>query len=310
MRNVFIINPTAGKKVLQAEIIENIKAYFAKNGGEYSILITENAGHAKEVARAEAESGEQVRIFAAGGEGTTFEVLNGIVGYDNVAVGIIPCGSANDFLKYFDSKEDFLDIEKQVNGSVLEIDIIKGGDKYAFNQCTAGLDAVVADNMRRYKKIKGVSGSMAYNLGIINAFFSKGVDMRIKIDGKPIENVKCLFGVCANAPWYGGGYKSAPNAVPNDGELDYTIINIGSKLKTLTVLGTYRKGEHIGKDYCLYGRCSSMEFEADEDMPINFDGEIYKTRKIKFEIVKKGLKLILPGNMAERFIRPKEKVMA
>ena len=47
-----------------------------------------------------------------------------------------------------------------------------------------------------------------------------------KIDGKEIENVKCLFGVCANAPWYGGGYKSAPNAVPNDGKLDYKLISV------------------------------------------------------------------------------------
>ena len=310
MKNVFIINPTAGKKQLQAQIVENIENYFGANGGDYSIVITKNAGHAKEVARSLAETGERINIFAAGGEGTVFEVINGVVGYDNIAVGIIPCGSANDFLKYFGEKESFLDIEKQVNGSYMEIDLIKGGDKYSFNQCTAGLDAVVADNMRRYKKIKGVSGSLAYNLGIINAFFSKSVDMRIKIDGEPVENVKCLFGVCANAPWYGGGYKSAPNALPNDGMLDYTIINIGSKLKTLSVLGTYRKGEHIGKDYCLYGKCSSMEFEADEDMPINFDGEIYSTRKIKFEIVKKGLKLILPGNMAEKFAEKKEKAMA
>lgn len=310
MKNLFIINPTAGKRQRQTEIIADIRDYFSRNGGDYQIVITENAGHAKEVARVEAEKGDQLNIFAAGGEGTVFEVVNGIVGFDNVAVGIIPCGSANDFLKYFGEKEEFLDIEKQVNGSVMEIDLIKGGDKYAFNQCTAGLDAVVADNMRRYKKIKGISGSMAYNLGIINAFFSKGVDMRIKIDGKAVENVKCLFGVCANAPWYGGGYKSAPNALPNDGMLDYTIINIGSKIKTISVLGTYRKGEHIGKDYCLFGRCSSMEFEADEDMPINFDGEIYSTRKIKFEIVKNGLKLILPGNMAERFSHPKEEVTA
>ena len=251
-----------------------------------------------------------MHIYAAGGEGTAFEVLNGVVGYDNVAIGVIPCGSANDFLKYFGDKDEFFDIAKQVNGTEWEMDIIKGGDTYAFNQCTAGLDAVVADNMRRYKKIKGVSGSLAYNLGIINAFFSKGVDMKIKIDGKEIENVKCLFGVCANAPWYGGGYKSAPNAVPNDGMLDYTIINIGSKLKTLTVLGTYRKGEHIGKDYCLYGRCESMEFEAEKDMPINFDGEIYNTRSIKFEIVRKGVKFILPGKVAEKFAPKKDTVNA
>ena len=62
---------------------------------------------------APAESGEELRIFAAGGEGTAFEVLNGVVGFDNVSIGVIPCGSANDFLKYFGNKEEFFDIAKE-----------------------------------------------------------------------------------------------------------------------------------------------------------------------------------------------------
>ena len=310
MKSVFVINPTAGKKVLQTEIIESIESYFAENGGDYEIVITEKAGQAQGICRKMAESGEELRIFAAGGEGTAFEVLNGVAGFDNVSIGVIPCGSANDFLKYFGNREEFFDIAKQVNGTELPIDIIKGGDTYAFNQCTAGLDAIAAEAMRRYKRFKWISGSLAYNLGIVNAFFTKPVDMIIRIDGKPIENVKCLFGVCANAPWYGGGYKSAPNAVPNDGKLDYTIINIGSKLKTVAVLGKYRKGEHIGKKYCLSGRCESMEFEAKKPMPINFDGEIYSTKKIKFEIIKNGIKFILPGAVAEKFAPKKETVNA
>ncbi len=308
MRHVFIINPTAGKRTMQSDIVQSIEKYFAKQGGEYKIVVTSRAGMAREVAKAEAETGDRVNLYAAGGEGTAFEVLNGAVGHDNVAIGVIPCGSANDFLKYYGFKEEFLDIGKQVNGIATDIDIIRGGDKYAFNQCTAGLDAVVADNMGRYKKIKGISGSMAYNLAIVNAFFSKRVAMKIKVDGKEVENVKCLFGVCANAPWYGGGYKSAPSAVPNDGALDYTIINIGSKFKTIPVLGPYHKGEHIGKDYCISGRCESMEFESEQDMPINFDGEIFTTKYVKFEIVKKGVKFILPGKVAAKFAPEKATV--
>ena len=125
--------------------------------------------------------------------------------------------------------------------------------------------------------------------------------MKIKVDGKLLEGIKCLFAVCANAPWYGGGFKSAPDAVPNDGKLDYSIINIGSKFKVLPVLGKYSKGEHIGKPYCKFGNCSSMEFESEKPMPVNLDGEVIYTDKIKFEIIKNGMKFIVPSSLAEKF---------
>ena len=97
MRDVYIINPTAGKQDSSANLIEQIKLYY---GNDAKIIITEGVGDAKIKAEKEAQTGDEVRIFACGGDGTCFEVLNGIVGYENVSLGVIPIGSANDFLKY------------------------------------------------------------------------------------------------------------------------------------------------------------------------------------------------------------------
>ena len=114
MKSLFFINPAAGKGAAQAEIVSKIKSYFAQSGGEYEIITTRFAGDAEQQALKAAQSGEELKMFACGGEGTGYEVLNGIVGYENVQMGVIPCGSANDFLKYFglDSKKDFLEREQ------------------------------------------------------------------------------------------------------------------------------------------------------------------------------------------------------
>ena len=121
MRYVFIINPTAGKGNGTSMIPEIEKTLEGKN---YKIYVTERSAEGTEIARKEAESGEEIRMFACGGEGTGFEVINGIVGFGNVAFGVVPCGSANDFLKSFGNKERFFDIAAQVAGEEKEIDLI------------------------------------------------------------------------------------------------------------------------------------------------------------------------------------------
>ena len=98
MRDVYIINPAAGRLDSTKTLTEEIRKHY---GDEAKIIITEGHGDALIKARAEAETGDQVRIFACGGDGTSFEVLNGIVGYENASIGVIPVGSANDFIKYF-----------------------------------------------------------------------------------------------------------------------------------------------------------------------------------------------------------------
>ena len=294
MRDVFIINPAAGKEDSTKELTAQIREVY---GNDCKILITTGAGDAGVKARAEAETGDDVRIFACGGDGTSFEVLNGIVGYKNAAIGVIPIGSANDFIKYFgfDSKPRFLDIKRQKNGTLLPIDLIKAGDKYCMNQCCAGLDAQVADFMKGFKRLPLVSGPMAYNLAVVKAFLGKiGINMKVITDGKIFKEGSVLFAVCANAPVYGGGYISAPKAVLNDGLLDCVTIDTVKKLQVPSLLPKYKNGKHESLDVCTTGRCESFEFEADRVIPVSLDGEIIHTSSFKCEIVKNGINFVLP----------------
>ncbi len=295
MKYHFFINPTAGKGSLQNGIIENIEKYFTEHGGDYQIHVTNFKGEAMQMSREIARSGEQVTIFACGGEGTVYEVLGGIVGYDNVTLGVIPCGSANDFLKYFESKKPFSDIAAQIDGESVKMDIIKAGSAYCLNGCSVGMDAAVADNMIHFKRWPLVSGPMAYKLAIVKTILGKiGVNLKLTIDdGEPISG-EFLFAVIANAPYYGGGYNAAPKAVPNDGQLDCTLVKKISKPKILKFLPLYESGKHEGLDCCKMTACNSMEFSSDKPIPVNLDGEIVKSTGMRFEIIKKGVSFLLP----------------
>ncbi len=294
MRDVFIINPAAGKADSTTELTNQIREVY---GDDCKILITTGEGDAGVKAKAEAETGDDVRIFACGGDGTSFEVLNGIVGYKNAAIGVIPIGSANDFIKYFgfDSKPRFLDIKRQKNGTLLPIDLIKAGEYYCMNQCCAGLDAQVADMMKSFKRWPLVSGPMAYNFAVVKALLGKlGINMKVITDGKVFKEGSVLFAVCANAPVYGGGYISAPRAVLNDGLLDCVTIDTVKKLQVPGLLPKYKAGKHEELDVCTMGRCQSFEFEADREIPVSLDGEIIHTNKFSCEIIKNGINFVLP----------------
>jgi diacylglycerol kinase family enzyme len=199
MRDVYIINPAAGKDDSTISLTRQIREVY---GDEVKVLITKGSGDAERIAREEAETGDEVRIFACGGDGTSFEVLNGIVGHKNAAIGVVPIGSANDFIKYFgfDLKPRFLDIKRQKDATLIPIDLIKAGDKFCMNQCCVGLDAQVADSMKDFKRLPLVSGSMAYNLALVKTFLGKvGVQMKVECDGEVFRDAELLFAVCANS---------------------------------------------------------------------------------------------------------------
>lgn len=307
MKYYFVINPVAGKRTKQETFANDVKDFFEKNGGKFEIFYTTKPNDGKFFAEKVAKSGEKARIYACGGEGTAFEVLNGIVGYNNVSLGLVPCGSANDFITYFSDRDVFLDVASQINGEEVELDLIKVGNRYAINSCSVGMDAAVAANMKKFKNLPFVSGKTAYVLSLIYTLFSRlGVNLTITLDnGLKTISKKALFAVIGNAPYYGGGFMPTPFANPFDGALDYSVISVVSRPRILTLLKKYRAGTHINLKCSEYGTCEKAVIESVKEVPLNMDGEIIFTKKAEFQIVKNGVKLLLPKTISKAW---KEKI--
>ncbi len=142
MRHLFLINPAAGKKDHTREFQAQIAA--ACSGLEYEVQVSRKPGDITALARQAAQSGEPLRIYACGGDGTLNEVINGVVGFPHVAITHFPGGSGNDFIKIFCDTAPFFQLETLLDPAEAEFDLISCNDDYALNVCSLGLDARIA----------------------------------------------------------------------------------------------------------------------------------------------------------------------
>ncbi len=301
MKHIFIVNPAAGKGSAAKRIIPEIEAYFSAHPElSWEIYQTKEALDGKAYVESIAKTGEPVRFYACGGDGTLYEVVNGAYKYPNAAVGIIPLGSGNDFARVFGGSEKLFDIDAQVNGETVPFDLIDAGGHVAINQCSMGLDAEVCAKQAYFKKIPGVGGEFAYTLSLFYCLFRRlNSEFKIIIDDKEIYEGTMLFSLCASGRWYGGGYKGAPKAVPNDGLLDFIIVRktVG-RLKLAGLVGKYKRGEHLDWDFTTFLRGKKMQIFSKNPAAVNVDGECDYVTESTFRLLQGALPLIVPDKAA------------
>lgn len=188
MRHVFIVNPNAGKGKTHTELKPKIDEYCQAAELDYIVKEAATAQEARSFVREISETGEHVRFYACGGDGTIFEVINGVYPYKNAEVAVLPMGSGNDFIRLFGNKEQFLNIDAQVKGTAVELDLIRCGDWVAINQCSMGLDAEICAKQATFKKIPFITGEMSYVAALIYCFFRKMKNVfTVSIDGAPAK---------------------------------------------------------------------------------------------------------------------------
>ncbi len=295
MKNVFIVNPKAGKKGLAQKLEKEIISYFQIHGGEYEICYTHQSGEGKTIARSHAQKGKPVRIFACGGDGSAFDVLNGMIGYENAVLGVLPCGTGNDFLKYFENANLFSCLDAQMAGEIVAIDAIEAGDAYCLNQASMGLDAKVCEHKDKFNRIPFVGGKLAYTLALVYCFFTAIKNkFTVQVDEQQPLTGEFLFSIAANGRYYGGGYMSAPKALADDGLLDCVTITPVSRLRILSLLKKYTRGDHLNLPICTFTRGTSLTVTCSQEAPVNLDGEVIFKKQITFRVKPKAVQFSLP----------------
>lgn len=304
MEHIFIINPVSGTTNPETYLRAKIEQVANKFSLSYKILVTEYEGHAKEIAKTYSQTGKAIRFYACGGDGTLNEVVEGTLGYPNVDTACIPCGSGNDFVRNFGTKEDFLNLEAMVQGERITIDLITTQYGIATAICSAGLDAQVAYGIPKFRRIPFCGGETSYKLSIITSLCSKlGHQLRIEADGEVFEDNFLMLAIC-NGKTYGGGFIASPNADMQDGLLDFVMVKKISRFRIAKVVNTYKQGKHIvnGKvlpefqDIMTYRRVKEIHIQALDHRPIvvTKDGECAPRMQLDACITPNCANIVIP----------------
>lgn len=295
MKHLFIINPAAGKKESTVALDKRL----SQLSFDHEVVYTKEAGDAERIARQAAQSGEEIRIYACGGDGTLNEVVNGAAGYDNVAITCVPKGTGNDFLKIFGSnyRDLFYDLESLAVGPQTPFDLIDCNGKLGLDMVCAGVDARIGASVHRYKRWHFVSGMGAYVLSLIENVL-KGISrpLHVEMGGQTLDGPSALLCIC-NGRYYGGGFMPVPEAMPDDGVLDMLYVNKVSLYQLPGILGKYANGRYkelpkFVTDY--HGQ--SITFSAQEEITAVVDGEVIRDTTFTVRLSERKINFFYPAS--------------
>ncbi len=312
MKIYFIVNPMSG----QGKAYRTIEEMLESANFEYELYLTEAPLDATRFVKEKCEEhkGETVRFIACGGDGTLNEVANGAVGYDNAEVSCCPCGSGNDFVKYYGGTDRFMDINALATAPATPIDLIKVGDTYSINVVHFGFDTCVLKTMLKVKRMKFIGGKNAYNTGVVTAVLT-GMKNKAKLyaDGELLnEDGTFLLCTAANCSHIGGKFYCAPKARNNDGFIDVCAVKPISRFRLINLINAYEKGEHLDDprfaEIIKYRRCKKFSVEAPEGFSVSIDGELTEINRFTCEIVPSALKFVAPGFKEESCVNTKEEM--
>ena len=283
---VVIVNPAAGRG-RTAKIVDDIRDAFGEEAESWAWYTTVKPGQAEQIATAAAQSGAPV-VIAVGGDGTVYEVVNGI--YDSgSALGIIPTGLSNNLAKALNISEDYKEACKVITeGDTINIDVgaIKGtktgGGRAFLVQAGAGFNAWAS---------MGDSKALGGTLPALTKF--KPFTLTTT-ENTVTRKQEATFIAMVNAPTAAGSLRVAPRAILNDGILDVCLLGNVNQLQLMTLLPQLAKGKYVQHPSLKMSKTSMMEIDATPAQPLVIDGEILGTTPATIWIVPNSLPVKVP----------------
>lgn len=289
-----IYNPSSGRETVKKQL-PYILDRLENAGYETSChATTPEEGCATRAARAAGERGFDL-VIAAGGDGTIYEVVNGLAGLeDRPMLGIIPAGTTNDFARAVGVPRTIEGACDVLCGGVhMPVDIGNVNDRFFIN--IAGGGRITELTYEVPSKLKTMIGQLAY--------FLKGIEMlpsirptyvEIEFDDKEKYEGEIMLFLVANTNSVGGFEKLAPSSEFHDGLFDVIILKKTNLAEFVRIASLAIRGEHIHDDHVIYKKAKRVKVTPREKMQINLDGELGGILPGEFENLHHHFELLVP----------------
>lgn len=291
----------------------NIASDLATHFGPYKVEFTRAAGDGIRLAEEGAKQGRKF-IIACGGDGTVNEVANGILrSGEDTELGVLPSGTGGDFRRTLSIPSTANEAARGLkNGETRTIDVGKvtfnGHDdkeisRYFVGVSSFGLSVSIIERVKNQKALDWIPldtlrGKAGFALSTLQEVLDlNNTTVRVKLDDKEEHLLNTINFCVANARYFGGGMKIAPDAQLNDGFFD--VVNIGD-IKTAKILLNAWKlygGSHLSLDEVKHTHAKRLEIKPSNEnqiVHIETDGELPGKLPARYEIIPGALKVRVP----------------
>jgi YegS/Rv2252/BmrU family lipid kinase len=298
-----IVNPNAGNGKGKKDW-ERISSLLVRENIPVSMKFTEKKCQAIELAREAIETGFR-KIISVGGDGTLNEVVNGVFSQDRVSpkevvLGMIPVGTGNDWGRMFGIPlvyEGAVDVIKENKIMSHDIGLVSyycGSEqhsRYFINIAGLGFEAMVVNKTNRQKD-KGRSNQAIYFYNLLSSLISyKKTNADIIVDGRKTKSKIFSINV-GNGRYCGGGMRQTPDALPDDGLLDITVIRDMGRIEIIKSLKILYDGTILSHPKVDGYRCKNLRVATESVLYTEADGESLGHTPAEFSIIPGGINVV------------------
>jgi len=299
-----IVNPNAGNGKGKKDW-EKISALLDKEHLPFIVKFTERKDHARNLALEGVTSGFR-KIITVGGDGTLNEVVNGVFSNDtcsttDISLALIPVGTGNDWGRMFGIPLDYERAIKIISenrmmlhdiGLISYYEESRKKNRYFINIAGLGFESVVV-RRTNIQKEKGRNGKAIYFYNLLISLFSyKNTKAEIVIDSKKKIEADIFSINIGNGRYCGGGMRQTPDALPDDGFLDVTIIKGMGKIEIIRNLKILYDGTILSHHKIDGYRCKNIKVSSESVIYTEADGESLGHTPVEFSIIPASINIV------------------
>jgi diacylglycerol kinase (ATP) len=288
-----LVNPVAGGG-RASQVLPSLREFAQQQGWQVEICVTQSAEDLAAKARCAATQGYG-RLLVLGGDGTFQTLLNAVIGYPHLVLGVIPAGGGNDLAASLGLPEDSIRAAALLlQGETCRMDAVRvrtadGRERLYTGGGGVGLDAEAARHAS--SAYRNLRGRFRYLLAAIRALFRfQAISARISMgpdEPRTLNTVALLVGVL-NTPSYGAGLYLAPQAQTDDGSLDLVILKELTPPEILALLPTLCLNGRLQTSKVLRFRVGHVRIETEKPCIFHGDGEILGVTPVDISVVAKA----------------------